>query len=477
MSGRWHVTGVVVVLAALVVVPPPATSSAAPPPRVVTEAATEAAALSVARQQGSRVEVLAARNEYGETYALPSGRLLMQTHLRLQRVRAADGSWRAPDATLRRNADGTVSPVAAITPMSFSGGGTAPMASMVHSGRSLKLWWPAPLPAPVLIGNVARYTEVLPGVDLEIRVETESFTHLLVIKTRAAAASPAVRRLELRTELTGVSLRVEPVTGVVTAVDAKGAAVFTSATPTMWDSRGHASAAPGPEPRAAKVAVQLTTGKLALVPDAALLTDPAVDLPLFVDPTWTPTGAPKNHHTILRKSWPNNSYYDRTSGVGDGDATAGVIRAGANNYSGPTYVDRSMFDLNMAAVRYKHINRAIFGLTQSWAGPGCGSASGTVNLHGTAAFNQWSTWNSTGSSWWGVLASTRAIHRYGNTCGPAWVEFDVTGWTAQNAAVGSANLFVGLKGATEAPNSEWKRYPPNGWLAIEYNSVPNAPSC
>ena len=485
MSGRWRargwssarLSGVAAVLAALVIViPPPQVASSAAPPPTVTEATTEAAALSAARQQHSRVEVLAARTGYSETFALPNGRLLLQSHLRLQRVRGGDGSWRTPDATLRRGADGTVSPVAAVTPMSFSGGGTVPMASMVQFGRSMKLWWPGRLPVPVLVGNVARYTEVLPGVDLEIRVEPESFTHLLVIKTRAALASAAVRRLELRTELSGVSLHREPVTGVVTALDDKGTAVFTGATPTMWDSRGHAvEAGARPEARQSTVAVQLSAGKLALVPDAAMLADPAVEPPVYVDPTWTPTGAPKNHHTILRRAWPNNSYYDRTSGVGTNDATAGVIRVGANNYDGPTYVDRSMFDLNMAAARYKHINRAIFGLTQSWAGPGCGGASGTVNLHGTAAFNQYSTWNSTGSSWWGVLASTRAIHRYGNTCGPAWIEFDVTGWTAQNAAVGSSNLFVGLKGATEVPNSEWKRYQPNGWLAIEYNSVPNAP--
>src|SRR5262245_11051321 len=122
MSGRWRVSGwwsvrlsgVVAVLAACVEVQPQAAGSGAPA-AVVTEVGTEAAALPAARQQDSRVEILGARTGYSKTFALPSGRLLLQSHMRLQRVRGADGSWPAPDATLRRGADGTVSPVAAVT--------------------------------------------------------------------------------------------------------------------------------------------------------------------------------------------------------------------------------------------------------------------------------------------------------------------------------------------------------------------------
>src|SRR5262245_42023438 len=129
MSGRWRVrgwasvrlSGVLAVLAAWGVVRRQGAASGARRP-ALTEVGTEAAALAAARQQDGRVEILGARTGYSETFALPSGRLLLQSHLRLQRVRGADASWRAPDATLRRGADGTVSPVAAVTPMSFSGG-------------------------------------------------------------------------------------------------------------------------------------------------------------------------------------------------------------------------------------------------------------------------------------------------------------------------------------------------------------------
>src|SRR5574341_2069333 len=63
----------------------PTPSAAAPPVRaVVTEALTEAAALETAQTTGGRVEVLSARTEWSQTFALPSGTMVMEQYMQPQ---------------------------------------------------------------------------------------------------------------------------------------------------------------------------------------------------------------------------------------------------------------------------------------------------------------------------------------------------------------------------------------------------------
>ncbi|MFC0529061.1 carboxypeptidase regulatory-like domain-containing protein [Phytohabitans kaempferiae] len=455
--------------------------------------------MAVARAAASRqrVEVETLRDEHSLTFARPDGSFVTETSLRPQRVRRSDGSWAAVDTTLRRNGDGTVSPAASTLDVRFSGGGSGPFAVMRDGSRQVGLRWPRALPEPMLSGDTATYRDVLPGVDLQVRADADSFTHLLVIRSAKAADNPAVSRIALDTELSGVSLRTEPGTGVVSAVDGSGAVVFEGPTPSMWDSRTTppAEASPsrpsegkqpadGPppppvEPREGAVAAEVSAGKLTLVPDAAMLDDPATVFPVFVDPTWTKKTASKTAWTVLRQTWPNNSYY-KASSITSSDGNYGVMRAGYSDWESPTVRDRSLFSFDIKPFAYKHIYKATFSLSQQWSGAACGyTGARRTELRwlkqGFSTSTVWNTsWNTSGSGWGEVLGTSDAVQRYGHSCNPRKVEFNVTGKLAQLTAKGTGGLNLGLRAKNESDRYGWKRFKNDAALSIEYNSKPNA---
>ncbi|HZN76267.1 MAG TPA: LamG-like jellyroll fold domain-containing protein [Micromonosporaceae bacterium] len=447
-----------------------------------TPAQDEAGALAAAHTGGQRVELLGRRTETGQVFANPDGTFTLQEHLRPHWVKRSNGVWVDADPTLRRSPDGTVSPVATTVSMTFSGGGHAPMATMSSAAGTMSLTWPAALPVPVLDGNVATYPEILPGVDLRIVADVDRFTHIFVIKSRAAARSPAVRRLTVGIDLGG--LRLRPGAGqALEAVDASGTAVFRGLSPLMWDSTDKVAAARGiaTDPKQAPVAATLSGGSLVLEPDPAMLDDPKTPFPLYIDPEWTPVSGPKSHWSVLRQSDPSTSYYDRSS-IASSDSTYGMMRAGFNDFEGPTYRDRSVWQMNISAVRYMHINTAKFVLTQQWSGAACtdGTKRWTDLRHLNSTFSSsttWNTsWNSNGSGWGATLSSSAAIKRAGYSCKPDRVEFPVTAQVAADAAVGSNFLWVGLRARSETDKYSWKRYKNDAFVEITYNRYPNAPA-
>jgi hypothetical protein len=458
----------------------PVAASASPPPDA-PDAYAQASA--TAKATGRRTEVLARRTENAQVFANPTGTFTLEQHLRPQWVRRSSG-WAAVDDTLRRNADGTYSTVATNVGITFSGGGDGPMATLSLHGRTMSLTWPGTLPAPVVSGNTATYGEILPGVDLRLTAETDRFTHVFVIKDARAAAQPAVRKLRLRTGFTGLRLRKGPA-GELQAADEAGAVVFSANAPWMWDARGH-DAVSGGEGRQAVVATTVAAGTLDLAPDPAMLTDSHAVFPLYVDPTWhgNDTSITRNHWTILRKRFPSQANYDKTSGLGsttEDDLTKGVIRSGYNtDSSGNVYIDRSLFQMTISEVNYATtINKAEFVINHSWSGAGCTNGAGwytklwLVNPFGSGT--TWGNYADVAANWRKELAQNDEVHRYGNSCGPADVRFDIKQQVVDQAAVGDGTLWLGLRGAGENDPRYWRRYQPYAVVAIEYNRAPNAP--
>src|SRR5439155_21433228 len=128
-----------------------------------------------------------------------------------------NGAWTPVDPTLRPNPDGTLSPAASTQDMAFSGGGTAPLVTVRHGALALAFSWPAPLPAPTVAGDTATYSSVLPGVDLQLRAEGDSYSQVLVVHDARAAAGLA--QLRLTATGTGLTLGVTA-DGSLSAADA-----------------------------------------------------------------------------------------------------------------------------------------------------------------------------------------------------------------------------------------------------------------
>jgi hypothetical protein len=371
--------------------------------------------------------------------------------------------------------------------MTLSGGGSGSLASISSGGRRLAISWPQRLPAPVLAGSVATYPEVVPGVDLQVVTDADRFSTLLVVKSRQAASNPALASIKFPVATQGLTMRSDAATGVVTAVDESGKAVFDGGTPMMWDSTGggeiSAAAAAGAAPRerrSRQMQTRLGRDYVELVPDAAMLADSATVFPVVIDPTW---GRSRNNWTLLRRTFPNSAFWNITS-TGPNDATSGAVKTGYSTDANGNYSDRSVFEFDISGVRGTSVSSATFSLRQLWTWQNCGGAAGrATRLFETPGINSATTWNvgwnTSGSGWNDQLGANSDVRRYNGSgnCAAATVNFDVTGRMQQKAAAGASTITLGLKSDSDLNDlTGHRRYDLNSvYLSVIYNSYPGKP--
>ncbi|MGH3239740.1 MAG: hypothetical protein ACRDNL_05120, partial [Spirillospora sp.] len=296
--------------------------------------ATQEKALAAARQSGEPVEILSQRGETRTVRALPNGRIEIEQHVQPIRARH-NGEWADIDTTLRRSGE-AIAPAATTVDLSFSGGGNGPMVQATRDGRKLALTWPQPLPEPTLDGDTAVYKGVAgPDVDLRLRALPDGFAHVLVVKTAQAAKDPRVAKLVLGLSTSGLLLREDPASGMLTAAaSGSGAGVFAAPSPLMWDSSRPAGASskaragespadpadePAPGARTARIEVAVGNGTLSLTPDPALLAAPDTRFPVFIDPVYRTLKA--SSWGMVSSGWPDENYP-----MFDGKSTEGVGR-------------------------------------------------------------------------------------------------------------------------------------------------------
>jgi hypothetical protein len=433
------------------------------------------------------VEIRSHRSETAQVFVNPDGTRTFEESVRPRFARTGRGDWVDADATLVVNRDGSVSPKAGTFAMRFSGGGTAPLAQLARAGTSLTLWWPGPLPRPVLSGSTATYSEVLPGVDLRVTADVDSFAEVLVVKTRAAAADPAVRRVRFGLATQGLTVTSVP-GGGMRASDAAGAVVFTSPAPLMWDSSqtpaaGIAPAGPG---RQTVMPLALAGGELSVTPDPRVLDDPATVFPVYVDPSWT-GGKINNGWTTVwsRSDLVNTSFWQNSTAMSNG-ATAGDAGSGRTcdssdsngNCTSTPYVVRSLFNMDLSAVHGTHILGATFTITQKWAWT-CNNGGSNAKVWLTGLISPATTWNNQ-PSWDSTYTSTApGNHRYDQNFGCSGsgpVEFDVYGAASLAIASGWPGVTLGLRAVDEGTTSQWKRFDDStAKISVTYNSVPATP--
>ncbi|WP_405910217.1 LamG domain-containing protein [Streptomyces sp. NBC_00828] len=467
------------------------------------------AALAEAQDGGERVEVDALRTEYATTYANPDGvTLTLEDSAVPVRVRAADGGWTTPDATLEVRSDGTVGPKAAAVDLSFSGGGEGSgLVRIGRDGKSLDLGWPGELPAPELEGTSAVYPNVLDGVDLRLTASVEGFREVLVVKTPEAAATDELKTITFSLRSAGVDVR-ETAAGGMHAVDGNGAMVFRSPTAQMWDSSGaaeqsslstqltttetdeaaedeatEADPASGPAEGAAVAALPLDVGdgSLTLIPDADLVEK--ATYPLYIDPTVTWGEAER---TLLR----SDGYDDYAWGNGDDDEGKGMgycgtyVTGGYSYYCGSGYKQRLYFEFSPSSLTGKKILDATFRVTESWSMSCTASWVNLTRTNGISSSTEWS----------GPAALDLMVDRYvsagrGSACDPsqpnAAIEFNdnpdesnenLTSTVANFAAGKFSRLTLMLRAQDESDANSWKRFKNDAVLAVDYVGLPAKPT-
>ncbi|MFF7156393.1 FG-GAP-like repeat-containing protein [Streptomyces sp. NPDC008139] len=483
----------------------PAATAVALAPRIAPTTVTDAVdgvddgsvsdedkALQEAQSTGQPAEVVSARTELSDEWANPDGTFSVKRYGSPVRV-FRGGAWVPTDPTLVFAADGSVVPKAATVVVTFSGGGTGPLLSGVKDGRTLTLSWPTALPVPTLDGNVATYTDILPGIDLQLKAEVEGFSQLIVVKTAQAAQNPALATLRYTMSTIGLSVAKDTETGSVTASDPAGQTVFTSPTPLMWDSttqtsddttpsgtakrpNGSRSATtaetaddtdpaesfePPPGAQNAQMPTTVSGNTLTITPNQTLLTDANTQYPVYIDPSWA--WGVRQSWTRVYKKYPTTSFWNANE----------VARVG---YEAETNgLSRSFFQWDTSNIKNAAVIKSTFRIKNTWS---WSCQDREVQLWQTGPISKNTTWNhqpaKIGSN---ALATVNDSKGWGSSCPAGNLEFDLTAKIKDAASHANPSVTLGLYAADEGDTYGWKKFDPkSAVLETEFNHAPSAPS-
>ena len=495
--GRAVVTGLAVaVMLPLLAVVPSSTGTAS--------AASVAKGTPVRTAPAAPVEVPELTTETRRVLANPDGTFTAEVSAGPARVRRDDG-WVKVDPTLVRRSDGSVGPKAVPVGLSFSGGGSGPLASIADEDKSLDLGWRRALPEPVLSGPTATYPEVLPDVDLVLQAGVEGFSTYLVVKTPEAAANPELAELSFALSASGVSAS-ENAAGEFEAKDGQGRLIFAGPQARMWDSSGRDSApaqpsaadrSPSPSPtatpgrktppsskvaldidagdvieepmesRSAEMPVEVSGSQLRVTPDHELLRGSETVYPVVIDP-----GISKAvRRTYWTMVWSNGMKFPN-------HATEHA-RVGYDDWEDDKK-SRVFYRFDTTAFAGKHILSAVFTHKQIHSPQfACGgTAAPAVQLGRTAVISSSTAWP--GPTWYATLDSNSTIHGHRDTCaGYTLQEWNAEAGVEQAVAAKSSQLTLGLRSADETDKWGWRNYDNDASypvLSVVYNSIPNKPS-
>ncbi|WP_326675198.1 DNRLRE domain-containing protein [Streptomyces sp. NBC_01237] len=265
----------------------------------IREAETAEAALTAAKMQDRRVEVLQMRTETDTVYANADGTLTRTSAAGPVRM-VKDGRWVDVDLDFKHTADGDVVAAAHPEGLRLAGaGGTkarslkAAAAAPQDTARDLvvlgkgdqkiAMQWKGGLPAPQLSDNTATYPEAVPGGDLVVEATRTGFEQYLKLRKAPQDGAPLVLPLVLPEGMRAKAAA----DGGIDFRDASGETVATMPAPTMWDSQVDPRSLEHTNRR--KVAMEVTqsgnTAQLSLRPDTAWLRDEHTQYPVVIDPS------------------------------------------------------------------------------------------------------------------------------------------------------------------------------------------------
>ncbi|MEV5720489.1 LamG domain-containing protein [Amycolatopsis mediterranei] len=483
-AGRLLRIGVLVGLMGAAVIVPDTALAAAPAaqPRDVTTAADAVTATAVARTFHHRVEVTGLETTSAQVFAEPTGVMGSVFHTGDFQVRRGT-SWLPVDTKLTTRPDGSLAPNVTVNAMTFSGGGSGPLVTLAKDGKRLELSWPSALPKPVVAGDTVTYPDVVPGVDLRLRAQADDFAESLVVKTREAAANPALARIQHRVKATGLSLKAKN-DGSVDAVDAAGKAVFSSPVTQIQDSAPMPGDAPAGKPTRKAAATKSTVDGDAVTTstDQKLLADQNAQYPLVMSPNWT-TNNNLGWTTIFNGpgSIPSSTHWNGANTdpeYSNGLGGALVARVGYSNWDSPTVTTRSFFKFDTSSLAGKPLLTGAFNTAVVYS-PNCdsntpGSDQLWVTNHDVNPDASWNNWSGPGNG--SLLDTVNSVEKenwnYGCQ-GHRAVGFNLGNAPAVNPN-GASSYW--LQASNEGKALDWRKFITNPTLYITWNFPPDSPS-
>lgn len=449
---------------------------------------------------GKPVPVASLTTEREQVLALPRGGFERVASVEPVRVKKS-GEWRDIDTTLVTRSDGAVAPKVAMVDLQLSGGGGGqPLAKMGHDDVTVSLgwdkkFWGRDLPEPQLHGDIARYRDVLDGVDLEIQVTATSFRQVLIVEDAEAARNPKLRKVRFDQHVDGGRAAKKQPPGQARAqagrpapsrlevTDQQGEVVFEGNASQMWDSSGEIAdqdreaTVAEDDDRAAVMDVQVDTDSVEITPDQEFLADPATEYPVFIDPNYicTTCGARDDYLVVYEK----NGEPGDTSWNNDDD---NLLKVGhVHDIKARSYFDFDISDVPSSAT----INSARLDLTVN--NSYLTDCSGTTTVYFTSYINSSMRWGNEPTRGWGVsgggYVGTINNAYEGNKpsneseCTGNWNRTSsVTPGVQELRAAGRGQATFGLYASTYASSDDWRRFKTNPGLTIKYSLPPKTPT-
>jgi hypothetical protein len=381
--------------------------------------------------------VVVGETETSTTYENPDGTMTLQAAAAPIHVRR-DGTWVDVDTDLAESG-GVVAPKASAADVSFSAGGSGPVATLASGSMVYSLDWLSGLPTPTISGDTATYADVAPGIDLVLRASRLGYEQFFVIRRRP---TKPVGTLRLPVHLSGGLALSQEDDGTLQLRDADGTLVAQAAAPRMWDATTDPHT--GNPTHSAPVDVQLVTNssggqELDVTPTEGFLDDPAVTYPVTVDPS--------ANLTRQGDTWVQSSIHNTPQ--------AGSTELRAGTYDGGTTVARSYIDFAIAPVMGEKIDSATLKLYDfhSWS---CAAA--PVNIDPLASgFDGTTTWDNKPGRVTGYRVSKSFAHGYSADCPASYASLDVT--SIMRAWASSTITDYGLMvSASETDSAGWKKF-------------------
>ncbi|WP_139275331.1 DNRLRE domain-containing protein [Mangrovactinospora gilvigrisea] len=409
-------------------------------------------AIATAKHTHKTVALPQATTADSTTVVNPTGTLTTTLTSGPTRLKRA-GRWIALDPTLRRNADGAVTPRSAPESLSVSGGtgtlaqtpsssgrSTAPLVTLGHGTQKVTIGWKGHLPSPELHGTRATYRSVGPGYDLRIEATRTGFEQFVDLNKRPGAGFSYTLPVDTGKLKASVSKG-----GQVQFADAAGRVKAALAAPRMWDT--HTNKA-GVHDHTAPVTVRATNSRpghvdLVYTPDAAFLAAPSTRYPVTVDPSTQNLGNLVDTYAQQGES-----------GDKSGETELDFGNPGTTNADGTARTARSLIAWNTKPFANAVVESAQLSLWNfhSAATDGHGHP---WDVYATSSFDHTANWAKQ-PSW--LQSFVTSYSTLGNPPynDAGWIHADVTNlvsyWSGQQATTG----YMGLR-ATDDNTMSWKR--------------------
>jgi len=409
-----------------------------------------------------RILIVSELSETSTTWVNPDGTLTTDSFGAPVRVRDSSGEygWRDLDFTLVFDDSGFVRAKSGKYDLKISGGGSAieiqasGLVSITGAdGEQFGFSWDGALPKPVLVDENARFVDVLPNVDLLVRLDASGFEQFFEVKARPDQVT--LDKLKLLVQGKDVQIQADSSGGYQFV---SGSHVLGSVpNPTIYDSANGANA-----PVTEELSPEIDNSQvLNMSVDESFFDRPDLTYPVIVDPSVVihPT-----FDTYVSNAYPTTDFQSSTELlVGTPDGGSSVYRSYLN------FDNSGWIGQDIIAARLKLY------LNWSWS---CTARNFSVYAVSPATTStRWA--NAPAMAGTAVAKSVAA--GYNSNCPATIVDTDVTLLTKNMPVVIANRAGFGIKASNESDSFGWKRFNSANassnqpTLTVTYNRYPKTP--